>query len=64
MPSIIIETHHAFDPEEVARWTEARTLDVFAATVASALVELWSGEQPGVTGVTTSKGVIKSNLIQ
>ena len=40
MPSVIIETHNAFDFEEVARWREDRTLEVFAAVVASALAGL------------------------
>jgi N-acetylmuramoyl-L-alanine amidase len=52
MPSVIIETHHAFDPEEVARWREARTLDAFAATVASALIDHWAAGKSDVSGVT------------
>lgn len=39
MPSAIIETHHALDFEEVARWDEARTLESFAAAVAQGLVD-------------------------
>ena len=39
MPSVIIETHHAWDPREVARWREPATLDAFAASVAAALVD-------------------------
>jgi N-acetylmuramoyl-L-alanine amidase len=39
MPSVIIETHHALDFEEVARWREERTLEAFAAAVARGLVD-------------------------
>ncbi|MET0402683.1 MAG: N-acetylmuramoyl-L-alanine amidase, partial [Cystobacter sp.] len=39
MPSIIIETHHAWDFEEAARWREERTLEAFAAAVAQGLVD-------------------------
>ncbi len=38
IPSLIIETHHALDLQERARWDEARTLEVFAAAVAAALL--------------------------
>lgn len=47
MPSVIIETHHALDFEEAARWREDRTLDVFAAVVADALVEQLAPEPVG-----------------
>jgi N-acetylmuramoyl-L-alanine amidase len=39
MPSVIIETHHALDFEEVARWREERTLEAFAAAMARGLVD-------------------------
>jgi len=39
IPSVIIETHHALDFEEAARWKEARTLEAFAAAVAQGLVD-------------------------
>ncbi|MFP2929772.1 N-acetylmuramoyl-L-alanine amidase [Pyxidicoccus sp. 3LG] len=39
IPSVIIETHHALDLEEAARWREERTLEAFAAAVAQGLVE-------------------------
>ncbi|MCE9670246.1 N-acetylmuramoyl-L-alanine amidase [Myxococcus stipitatus] len=39
IPSVIIETHHALDVEESARWREARTLESFAAAVTQGLVE-------------------------
>jgi N-acetylmuramoyl-L-alanine amidase len=58
MPSVIIETHHAFDPEEVARWREPRTAEVFAASVSSALAGLWSG----VSNATPAPDIIKSAL--
>jgi N-acetylmuramoyl-L-alanine amidase len=38
MASILIETHHALDPLEATRWSEAATLDAFAAAIAAALV--------------------------
>jgi len=39
MPSAIIETHHALDPQEVARWDEPVTHDAFAASVVQALID-------------------------
>ncbi|WP_224240892.1 N-acetylmuramoyl-L-alanine amidase family protein [Hyalangium gracile] len=39
VPSVIIETHHALDFEEAARWKEARTLESFSAAVAQGLVD-------------------------
>ncbi|MFY0567870.1 N-acetylmuramoyl-L-alanine amidase family protein [Archangium lansingense] len=42
MPSIIIETHHALDFEEVARWREERTLEAFAAAVAQGVVDAFA----------------------
>ncbi len=38
IPSLIIETHHALDLQERARWDEPRTLQVFAAAIAAALL--------------------------
>jgi N-acetylmuramoyl-L-alanine amidase len=49
MPSVIIETHHALDFEEVARWREERTLEAFAAAVAQGLVDALKAPQ----GLTT-----------
>ncbi len=40
IPSVIVETHQAVDPEEAARWNEPRTLDAFAAALAAALVDV------------------------
>jgi N-acetylmuramoyl-L-alanine amidase len=40
MPSVIIETHNAWDPREAQRWNEARTHEAFAAAVAAALVDV------------------------
>jgi N-acetylmuramoyl-L-alanine amidase len=42
MPSVIIETHHALDLEEVARWREERTLEAFAAAVTQGLVDAFA----------------------
>lgn len=39
-PVVIIETHHALDANEVARWREAATHDAFAAAIASAAFEV------------------------
>ena len=39
IPTIIVETHHARDPSEVARWGELRTVDAFALAMAAALLE-------------------------
>lgn len=39
IPTVIIETHHALDPEEVARWEETRTLDDFSLAVAAAVLD-------------------------
>lgn len=60
IPSVIIETHHALDFEEAARWKEPRTLEAFAAAVAQGLVDAFSGfasPAPTVatTGVATQK---------
>ena len=43
MPSAIIETHHAWDFEEEARWREERTQEAFAAAVARGLVDALTG---------------------
>ncbi|WP_434379735.1 N-acetylmuramoyl-L-alanine amidase family protein [Melittangium boletus] len=43
IPSVIIETHHAWDFEEAARWSEARTLEAFAAAVTQGLVDALGG---------------------
>lgn len=38
VPSIIVETHHALDLQERARWDEPATLEAFGAAVAAALL--------------------------
>jgi N-acetylmuramoyl-L-alanine amidase len=38
-PSIIVETHQALDPAEVARWNEPRTTEAFAWALARGLVD-------------------------
>ncbi|WP_437510172.1 N-acetylmuramoyl-L-alanine amidase family protein [Sorangium sp. So ce1099] len=43
MPSVLIETHHALDAREAARWTEPATLDAFAAAAAAALADTLGG---------------------
>ena len=49
VPSVIVETHHFLDLEEVARWNEPRTLEAFAAAVAGALVDALSLEDRTAT---------------
>jgi N-acetylmuramoyl-L-alanine amidase len=39
MPSIIIETHNAWDDREVARWDQKQTREAFMAAVVTALVD-------------------------
>ena len=39
IPTVIIETHHALDEHEVARWDELATIDAFTFAIASALLE-------------------------
>ena len=39
VPTVIIETHHALDFEEVERWREMRTRNVFAHAVAKGLLD-------------------------
>ena len=39
-PVIIVETHHALDPVEVARWHEDATHEAFAAAIASAALKV------------------------
>ncbi|WP_343073527.1 N-acetylmuramoyl-L-alanine amidase family protein [Pyxidicoccus fallax] len=46
LPSVIIETHHALDFEEAARWREERTLEAFAAAVAQGLVDALAPTAP------------------
>ncbi|WP_224363371.1 N-acetylmuramoyl-L-alanine amidase family protein [Hyalangium versicolor] len=54
IPSVIIETHHALDFEEAARWKENRTLEAFAAAVARGLVDaLSSPASPALPVATT-----------
>lgn len=42
MPAILIETHHALDPREAARWDDAETFGAFAAAIAFALIDFFS----------------------
>jgi N-acetylmuramoyl-L-alanine amidase len=39
IPSVIIETHNAVDPDEAARWEEERTMRAFSAALIRGLVE-------------------------
>lgn len=39
IPTVIVETHHALDPEEVARWAETKTVDAFALAIAGAVLD-------------------------
>ena len=42
MPSIIIETHHAWDPDEARHWQQLTTLDAFSDALEVALFEALS----------------------
>lgn len=42
VPSIIVETHQALDPDEVARWDDSHTVDVFTLALRAALVEFFA----------------------
>jgi N-acetylmuramoyl-L-alanine amidase len=42
VPTVIIEMHHALDYDEVERWGEMRTRNVFAHAVAKGLVEFFT----------------------
>ena len=39
IPTVIIETHHALDEREVARWDELATVDAFAFAVGTAVLD-------------------------
>ena len=39
VPTVIIETHQALDPDEVLRWDEPRTNEAFAEAVRAALID-------------------------
>jgi len=39
MPSVIVETYHAYDLEEVRRWDEPATVDAFARALAQAILD-------------------------
>lgn len=40
IPTVIIETHHALDVREVARWDELATVDAFAFAVGAAVLDV------------------------
>lgn len=40
VPTVIVETHNALDPDEPARWEETATHDAFASAVAAALIDV------------------------
>jgi len=46
VPAVIVETHHALDYEEVERWREMRTRNVFAHAIAKGLLDYFTPE-PG-----------------
>jgi N-acetylmuramoyl-L-alanine amidase len=43
VPTVIVETHHALDFDEVERWSEMRTRNVFARAVARGLLDYFTG---------------------
>ncbi len=42
MPSILIETHHAWDLREAHRFAEAATREVFGRAVAAGLLDFFT----------------------
>jgi N-acetylmuramoyl-L-alanine amidase len=42
VPTVIVETHHALDFDEVERWGEMRTRNVFARAVAKGLLDYFT----------------------
>jgi N-acetylmuramoyl-L-alanine amidase len=54
IPSVIIETHHALDFEEAARWKEDRTLEAFSSAVAQGLVDALSAPSSPAPPVATT----------
>lgn len=43
VPTVIVEAHHALDHDEVERWSEMRTRNVFAHAVAKGLLDYFAG---------------------
>lgn len=54
IPTVIIETHHALDSAEVARWDEATTVSAFSSAVGAAVLEAVSN-QPSPRGRARSR---------
>lgn len=52
VPIVIVETHHALDPQEVARWREAETLAAFGSAVAWAAVDVLRAAHTADAGVS------------
>ncbi len=46
VPSVIVETHHALDFEEAARWGEEKTVAAFASALGAALLDVKRGGPP------------------
>ncbi|MBL8950277.1 MAG: N-acetylmuramoyl-L-alanine amidase [Myxococcaceae bacterium] len=42
VPAVIVETHHALDFDEVERWSEMRTRNVFAYAIAKGLLDYFA----------------------
>ena len=55
-PVVIVETHHALDPLEVARWHDADTHDAFAAAVARAALDVVDAPRPAPARKARSSG--------
>ncbi|MEW5743057.1 MAG: N-acetylmuramoyl-L-alanine amidase [Myxococcota bacterium] len=54
IPTVIIETHHALDPQEVARWSEGKTVDAFSLAIAAALLDFSGAGQPATARPTAA----------
>lgn len=44
IPSVIVETYHAWDPAELARWDQEATVQAFSAALAQGLVDTLSAQ--------------------
>ena len=54
LPSVIIETHHAWNDREARRWQQPQTLDAFAAAVEVALLKALAPAAPSPASSTAS----------
>lgn len=55
IPTVIVETHHALDPLEVARWSEGATVDAFALALAAAVLDVTGPAGPSAAAAPAGK---------